>query len=81
MNEVLNQLEGEFDYLFSYREADIQDVQITANLPTNNAKQLFNALFKTTNLQYKIIANNYVLISKKDLSAKEQSTIELPLLS
>ncbi|MFK7934618.1 MAG: carboxypeptidase-like regulatory domain-containing protein, partial [Saprospiraceae bacterium] len=81
LSQVLNQLETDYNYLFSYRETDIQDVKITANLPIQNAKQLFNTLFTNTNLQYKIIANNYVLISKKTASETDDPPVQLPLLS
>jgi hypothetical protein len=66
LEKVLLQLETEHNFLFSYAEKDIEDIKISIQTKDELVQPFFQKLLKNTSLQFEIVNDNYVLLTRKN---------------
>lgn len=68
LSKVLQQIEKELGLLFSYQKKNIVHIQKDFNIkgPKNNYPLLLKQLFHQTGLSFKIVDDQYVVITKKE---------------
>jgi len=63
--KVLQQVETDYGFLFSYQPKELKKHQIKAQIKATTIHELMDALLQTSNLEYEIINKNYIVIRKK----------------
>lgn len=81
LDSVFSYLESNHNFLFSYKESDIENVMVVT---PNNAFTINIFLEKTlssTNLKFEIVQDNYIIISKKNPPLENSNSNDKELLN
>lgn len=62
LTDVFKTLENNYDLLFSYRPQDIENVYCTVKLTTSNLEEALQGILRSSNLNFEIIDQKYILI-------------------
>lgn len=80
LSTIIYQLENDYGYLFSYKEADVKGVNITADIEGKDIEHLLQQLLSTTNLQFEILNKNSIILTQRTLPTEELIIEEIPVL-
>ncbi|MEM1321191.1 MAG: carboxypeptidase-like regulatory domain-containing protein [Bacteroidota bacterium] len=85
LEEVIKDLENRYQLLFSYKEKDVKEVSITADIDRDLLRAFFQQLLQKTDLQFEIVDSNYIILTRKKKAPKQLSETKkepriLPLL-
>lgn len=63
IREILTQIEQESDYRFFYEEKDLRlDDRANVDFSNSTIDEVLNKLFRQKNIEYKIMANNFIVL-------------------
>lgn len=79
LGEVIQQLEQEHHFLFSYKQTDIEGLQVTLHTETKDIKTLLAQLLNGSSLNFELVGEQYILLKRK--VAPTSSLPEEPLLT
>ncbi len=65
LEEAILELEGNYGFLFSYRQDDIQNIKISIIPPKASINTFLKSLLKDKELAFEIVNNNYIILTKK----------------
>ena len=66
LSEVISQLEIKYNYLFSYKEADVKNITITKSTHQADIDDFLKIILEETELEYEIINGNYIILKKNE---------------
>ena len=68
LDKIINELETEYNYLFSFKKEDVKNIQVSINVEKKDIHALLTALLQNTELEFEIVSGNYVIIKKRVLN-------------
>ena len=69
LSEVISELEKKYNFLFSYKEADVQNINIEVSAEQKDINGFLKTVLKNTGLEHEIINGNYIILKKTNLPA------------
>jgi len=77
LEEAIELLEKDYQFLFSYKEEDIKEVRVSIDIKNADINTLLNKLLEKEPIQYEVVNGNYIILSKttqdKQLSADQKA--------
>ena len=65
LEEAIEFLEKDYDFLFSYKEEDVKGVKINIDIKNADIKTVLNKLLEKEQLQFEITNGKYIILSLK----------------
>ncbi len=83
LNELIVELESNYDFLISYKEEAIQEVIILGPIPPSDIHTFLKLALENTNLTFEVLNDKYILIkdNKPSSSSDISNTNPIPKLS
>ncbi len=80
LEKVIQYLEEEHDFLFSYKEEDIQGIKLHLVPKRETINTFLQSILKNTDIQFEIVQGNYVILTKDESFSTIEKEQILPLL-
>ncbi|HHM21591.1 MAG TPA: hypothetical protein ENJ20_06165, partial [Bacteroidetes bacterium] len=64
LSEVITLLEEKYNFLFSYKESDIENIRISTESNQTDIDSFLKKILQNTGLQYEVINDNYIILKK-----------------
>ncbi len=77
LEELLMDLEKEHGFLFSYKEATVKDIRITAAVRRQPIQKLLTSILRGTGLQFEMVDQKYILLFRPMESTPPTLAVEL----
>ncbi len=73
IREILTQIEQESDYRFFYEEKDLRlDDRANVDFSNSTIDEVLNKLFRQKNIEYKIMANNFIVLKSPETISNQE---------
>lgn len=79
LSEVIEYIEKNHGFLFSYKEDDIKGIDISTNSKNETVDYFLKKILADKNLNYEIINGNYIILKKASKTDTENTNNDLPL--
>lgn len=72
--EVMEDLESEYEFLFSYKSGLVESVEISANVTNEDPHRFFQELLRGSGLEANVLEGNFVVITEVNIPGSDRSS-------
>lgn len=78
--EVMEDLESEYGFLFSYKSGLVESLEISANVTNEDPHRFFQELLRGSGLEANVLEGNFVVITEVNIPGGIQATTDFSVL-